>query len=201
MQQLLRPTMLTSFDVNKQAPVFIKSWESPKVRAWEAARASSAAPGLFKPAQIEALQDSSLIDGSMVAANPAMCALGTISTMRFSSIEKGICKLNYPTLSDSMLVSLGTGRKIEAPTQKKSSILRTLMHTMNTTSVELVDHQLKQLYAAHRKGSYYRFNPLLSAAAIDEVQQQAIDNVFAAGRRFLDNCQDRIDKLAEALLA
>ena len=52
LEELIRPVLITAFNVDREAPVILESWQANKVKVWEAARASSAAPGLFKAAQI-----------------------------------------------------------------------------------------------------------------------------------------------------
>lgn len=62
------PTMVTSYDLKHRRPVMIKSWTSPSALVWKAARATSAAPTYFPPAE------GGLIDGGMFTNNPAMSA-------------------------------------------------------------------------------------------------------------------------------
>ena len=72
------PTLVTSYDTWGRAPVVFKSWKPghEALPLWSVCRASCAAPGYF-PAQVMQLGDHPrpLIDGGIVANNPAACAL------------------------------------------------------------------------------------------------------------------------------
>ena len=71
------PTVLTSYSTTAGSIYLLRSWDSHGIRMSEAARASSAAPMYFPPAEIT--EDKSgrkhvLIDGGVAANNPALIA-------------------------------------------------------------------------------------------------------------------------------
>jgi patatin-like phospholipase/acyl hydrolase len=76
--ELPLPTLVTSYDTWGRAPVVFKSWKAghEALPLWSVCRASCSAPGYF-PAQVMQLGDHRrpLIDGGIVANNPAACAL------------------------------------------------------------------------------------------------------------------------------
>jgi patatin-like phospholipase/acyl hydrolase len=101
--QLQRPVMLLAFDTIARAPVFFRSYapEHRDVPVWEALRGSAAAPGYF-PAHPMRIGERELavIDGGVVANNPALCAIA--EALRFDD-----------SISDPrqlLLLSMGTGR-------------------------------------------------------------------------------------------
>src|SRR3546814_11999435 len=76
--QLQRPLMLLAFDTIAREPVFFRSYapEHRAVPVWEALRGSAAAPGYF-PAHAMRIggREMAVIDGGVVANNPALCAI------------------------------------------------------------------------------------------------------------------------------
>ncbi|KAK6524472.1 hypothetical protein TWF281_011380 [Arthrobotrys megalospora] len=86
---------------NNRGPVFLRSYpnpvelpEFPKIKVWEAARATSAAPAYFKPFAIEKYH---LVDGGLGANNP----LGWLWTE--------ILSVFGPARSTSTFLTIGTG--------------------------------------------------------------------------------------------
>ena len=142
-----------------------------------------------------------MIDGSVFASNPALCALSTVGNLRFSNLQKSACRLNYPTLADTFLLSVGTGQFPPSPSEKKQSIMRTLMKTMMTTNGELVNHQLQQLFACHEEGEYCRLNPTLMnhAHALDAASPEQVLGLYEAGERFLQHSAYQIETLVKKL--
>lgn len=201
LDQLIRPIQITAFNVDKEAPVFFESWASGSVKVWEAARASSAAPGYFAPAKMSHSGADQYLDGSVFAANPALCALGAVGNLRFSTLPKGCCRINYPAISDTLLLSLGTGQLPAEENPKKGSLLRILMKTMMSTSGELVDRQLQQLFNGYPEGRYFRFNPELNAteAALDAASPEQIAQMQSAVRRCLKRGAFQLEALVRAL--
>ena len=71
------PLMLMTYDVAKGRPFPLSSRDSHDFLFWEAGRATSAAPTYFKPAYLYDRQEETmqtLIDGGMIANNPALFA-------------------------------------------------------------------------------------------------------------------------------
>jgi hypothetical protein len=106
--EALVPVLVTSFDIERKKPKIFKSF-SARQDAFrnflmkDVARATSAAPTYFKPAEIFSMANENgrrqkivAIDGGMCANNPSFCAL---------------CEahLLYPNAAEYIIVSLGTG--------------------------------------------------------------------------------------------
>ena len=70
--------MVTSYDIQNRRTVFIKSWHADHalaLRCSEAARATSAAPTYFEPANLQwADENRTLIDGGVYMNSPAVSA-------------------------------------------------------------------------------------------------------------------------------
>ncbi|MDP1699096.1 MAG: patatin-like phospholipase family protein [Xanthomonadaceae bacterium] len=101
--QLQRPVMLLAFDTIAREPVFFRSYapEHRDVPVWEALRGSAAAPGYF-PAHAMRIgeREMAVIDGGVVANNPALCAIA----------EALRCDDRIDDPRHLLLLSMGTGR-------------------------------------------------------------------------------------------
>jgi patatin-like phospholipase/acyl hydrolase len=96
--------MVTSYDIERRAPYFFKSYRAADSRERDtpmadAARATSAAPTYFAPHRINIPGRNdyrALVDGGVFANNPTMCAYAE---------AKGL----FPNATDYLVISIGTG--------------------------------------------------------------------------------------------
>ena len=201
---LLKPTLITAYNTETELPVYFESWRDKLAKAWEVARATSAAPGMYKAAQYQNLESGqSLIDGSIFASNPAMCAYALANNTRFSDVSKCSYAGDCPEINDFLIFSVGTGRAPMASGEKKESWIRIMMKSLMSSGTELVDRQLLQLFSEHRDGHYFRFNPSLAAAGttIDDVGMENVKTLRQIGVDYFDAQSTKIDQLLDSLLA
>jgi patatin-like phospholipase/acyl hydrolase len=184
LKEALKPVLVPSYDLEKQTPIFFKS-ENARVRAdydfpmREVARATSAAPTYFQPAKLDTSDPPnylSLIDGGVVAGNPAMCAYAEAVNM------------GKVDASGVLMVSLGTG-ELQHPIMYDQAchwgqlewaqpIIDIVLQASNAT----VNYQLQQLLpGAGAQRGYYRFQLELTQAT------EQMDNTDAGNLRQLVN--------------
>lgn len=160
LKEALKPVLVPSYDLEKQIPIFFKSenaraHEDYDFRMRDVARATSAAPTYFPPAKIDTsdpLNYFSLVDGGVVAGNPAMCAYAEAVNM--GKVDAG----------GVLMVSLGTG-ELQHPIMYDQAcnwgqlewaqpIINIVLQASNAT----VNYQLQQLLpGAGAQRGYYRF--------------------------------------------
>lgn len=163
LKDAITDVLITSYEMQHQNPCFFKSRyakERPEFDFYmkQIARATSAAPTYFEPACLEILNSKDpfvLIDGGVVANNPALCAYAEAKNM-------------FPDADDFLVVSIGTGemsRQYDYEQVKKwglggwiQPMFSLWFHGLNIT----VDYQLRQLLP-NKKGvqQYYRFQTTL----------------------------------------
>ncbi|MGE5415951.1 MAG: CBASS cGAMP-activated phospholipase [Acidobacteriota bacterium] len=159
LKDALTNVLITSYEIERRNPFFFKSRKA-KMGAdsdflvKHVARATSAAPTYFEPAQIKNGKNDywALVDGGVFANNPAMCAY----------VE---AKKNYPDADDILVVSLGTGSLTrplpyeEATGWGMAQWAQPLLSVMFDGVSETVDYQLGQLLPNSSDGQarYYRF--------------------------------------------
>lgn len=201
LQQLLKPTLITAFDTLAKKPIYFQSWTAEDQIVWQVTRASSAAPGLFEPACLFLNgEEHFLMDGSIFASNPAMCAYAQANCTPFSKIEKAAFRRDCPTAKEMTLLSLGTGK--EAPNAKNGKgRIRMLMNNFMTSGVELVDFQLQQIFSKNHQRDYIRFNPSLpdQEANIDNVGKDYVTTLTQLGKSYVEANTQQLDGLVKTL--
>ena len=97
LKDAVKPVLIPSYDLEKQIPIFFKSEKAKTDPTYDFAmrdvvRATSAAPTYFPPEKIDTgdpLNYYALIDGGVVAGNPAMCAYAEAIKMGHAVDERG----------------------------------------------------------------------------------------------------------------
>ena len=93
--------MVTTYDLEARRPLFLKSWidEHANVRMKDAARATSAAPTFFEPAQVRVgNQTRTLVDGGIFINTPSVSAYAEARKL-------------FPDEKDFFVLSIGTGQQ------------------------------------------------------------------------------------------
>lgn len=180
LKDAVKPVLIPSYDIEKQIPIFFKS-EKAKVDPTydflmrDVVRATSAAPTFFPPEKIDTgdpLDYYALVDGGIVAGNPALCAYAEA------------IKMGKPA-EEVVVVSLGTGefrRPIKyadavnwGQLEWAQPIIGIVLQGSNST----VDYQLRQfLEFDGPQQSYFRFQ-------VEFGQDTNIDDAGDANLKYL----------------
>ena len=208
LKDALRPVLVPSYDIEKQVPIFFKSARARKdpdadFAMREVARATSAAPTYFPPEKIrtaDPLQYYALIDGGVIAGNPAMYAYAEAIKMNMVG-EAGV-----------LMLSLGTGELRHAlkyddaynwgQLEWAQPIIDIALNGSNAT----VDYQLQQiLRAAGPQQSYYRLQVELNqeVAAMDDARGHNLKRLMDLTEDYLrrPSTQTCLDQLCAQLTA
>jgi hypothetical protein len=198
LSQAMTNTLITSYEIESRFPFFFRSTKARARPDYDfpmklVARATSAAPTYFAPAQIanvSATERFSLIDGGVFANNPAACGLVEAYT-------------TLPACS-YLVASLGTGAltrcipyrraKNWGLTQWAKPVLDVVFEGVSST----VDYQLRQLLPAHR---YFRFQTALDqkVQSLDNVHPDNITALKCVGARLIHEQERGLDQLCEQL--
>jgi uncharacterized protein len=168
LKDALKPVLVPSYDIEKQTPIFFKSWRARTDPSYDffmrdVARATSAAPTYFPPARIstsDPLDYYALIDGGVVAGNPALCAYAeAVRMVRESDADP----------AGIVVVSLGTGelrnplRYDRAYNLGQLGWAQPIIDIVLQGSNDTVDYQLQQLLqTGGAMRAYFRFQLDLS---------------------------------------
>ena len=181
------PAMVTSYDIQHRRTVFMKSWhpDHAALLCSEAARATSAAPTYFEPANLQwADEKRTLIDGGVYMNSPAVSAYAEARKL-------------FPDEPIAML-SLGTGeltRPIpyeEARTWGGALWVMSLLDCMLDGVSKAADHQMRLFLGDH----YLRLQTPLHYASddMDDASRGNIRNLKQTARELIARDSEKLQR-------
>ncbi|MDC6471601.1 patatin-like phospholipase family protein [Luminiphilus sp.] len=179
------PAMVTTYDIQNRRTVFMKSWHADHAALLcsDAARATSAAPTYFEPANLQWAEKSrTLIDGGVYMNSPAVSAYAEARKL-------------FPNEPIAML-SLGTGeltRPIpyeEARTWGSALWVMSVLDCMFDGAAKAADHQMRLFLGEE----YQRLQATLTYASddMDDASKGNIRNLKQTAREMISKNQDEL---------
>lgn len=179
------PAMVTSYDIQNRRTVFMKSWHADhaSLLCSDAARATSAAPTYFEPANLQWAEESrTLIDGGVYMNSPAVSAYAEARKL-------------FPNEPIAML-SLGTGeltRPIpyeEARTWGSALWVMSVLDCMFDGAAKAADHQMRLFLGEE----YQRLQATLTYASddMDDASKGNIRNLKQTAREMIAKTEDEL---------
>jgi len=195
--ELRVPTLVTAYDVSTRAAVVFKTagrtrrgdpWRWDAVPVWEIVKASASAP-VYLPAHL--LGGAPLVDGGVVANNPAACALAEAVRMNRERPEG-----ERAAYDDFVVVSLGTGssaRSIPAAEAREWGGLQWVLPLIDVLfdgAADAVDYIVDKLAPS---GRYVRFQMDLDPEcdAMDDADPANLARLRDGARAWLESEQGR----------
>jgi patatin-like phospholipase/acyl hydrolase len=207
--QTRKNCIVTAYDVAKRKAVL---FTSPEARKYEhknyllrdVARATSAAPTYFEMAEVLSMGGaaSHLIDGAMYAGNPTMCAVVEANKSVYEACAN-------PVINDLYIVSLGTGKEKKMYDYRKAKNwgaigwARPVIDILLSASAEVVDYQMRQLFAvACCSDCYVRLEPELGKAKpdMDDASDENILQLKDAGECFINDHLEALNDIVNRLI-
>ncbi|MBV9274495.1 MAG: patatin-like phospholipase family protein [Verrucomicrobia bacterium] len=197
LSESITPTLVTALDISAGQPVFLKSMQTGRNGAvdifmWQAARATTAIPSHFDPISLTISgspfsysRQATLIDGSLFACNPAMCAFAEAQTL-------------FPEEDDFLLISLGCGEVSREANAPNTKMKRYLLDSSLAAQSNCVDHQLQKFLPSQR---YLRIQPELAPGMnrIDSACNQQLLEMEQAARQALTENATTLKRIADLL--
>jgi patatin-like phospholipase/acyl hydrolase len=200
--------LITAYDMEQRKAIIFtdKDALAGDIRNYylrDIARATSAAPTYFEPAEINSLGQatSHLIDGGIYANNPTLCAW-----IEAYKSDFGFCK--NPVANDLFIVSVGTGKvkkKYKYTKAKDWGLINwalPMLDVLLSASAEVVHYQMRQLFSIKGcTGKYKRLEPDLGNATpeMDDVSDENIKNLREAGGSFVLGNVDKLNEIIDFL--
>jgi patatin-like phospholipase/acyl hydrolase len=208
LSNLLKPCLVTAYDITSRRAHFFNSQDvAEKGPGWDfyvrdVARATSAAPTYFEPANITALDRKvyPLVDGGVFANNPAMCAC----------VEAMSAKPQLK-VSDLKILSVGTGtvdkayHYSEARNWGKLEWLSPVLDILMSGVADTVDYQLRTLFSsAGCADQYLRLQLNLEEfpdvdSAMDNASEKNMRALERAGRALAQRSDAQLNAFAKLL--
>jgi patatin-like phospholipase/acyl hydrolase len=204
LENLRKPCLLTSYDITQRTAVFFnsvsgRSEEQKNYQLKDAILASTAAPTYFPPTCKKERKAcyGCLVDGGVVANNPALCAL--IEALKLPDCNR---------LSQIMTISVGNAKNTKSYAYKNAKLwglfqwALPMFDILMDGSAQTVDYQLRRLYKSiNQPQDYFRF--LLhtdeNIPKMDDCSSEAIHRFIDFGARLADREKLQLENLAKRL--
>lgn len=201
--------IIPAYDVSLDDMIFFKSDKAQKLNSRnfhykDIARATSAAPTYFRPAQIKDIDHRAtytLIDGGVALNNPTMSACVHASKLFGHDHDYLVISLGTGTNKSVMPGNISfRGKRISdgGKLEWSQDIVDVFMNAAN----EVVDYQIKEVFKGY-KGikRYHRFQTLLDAkhTAFDNVSTENIGGLEKYAHELIQAKQDEINEIAQLL--
>ncbi|MEE9382920.1 MAG: patatin-like phospholipase family protein [Nannocystaceae bacterium] len=205
LKELLRPCLITAYDIKNRRTVFFNQSKARKkagddflVR--EVARATSAAPTFFECARVTSASRVRypMVDGGVFANNPTLCAYA--EARKFA---------DRPTAKQMLILSLGTGEQqrpyyySQAKNWGAAEWIGPVLDIMMSGVAQTVDYQLRQIYdAVESTGQYLRLQANLPErnADMDNADRENVQELAEIGTRLAEKSDEQLDAFVELLL-
>lgn len=201
--------IIPSYEISEDDSIFFKSNKAHLDSARDfyfkdIARATSAAPTYFKPAQLQDVLSQkryTLVDGGVAVNNPTMSAC--VHALKLFGRD-----------NDFLVVSIGTGTNYGAPPGKlsfqekeitsggkldwASEIVSMMMYAEN----DVVDYQMAEIFINDKgERNYYRFQATLDSdhTALDDTSPENIKALENYALELIKANQDELTKIAALL--
>ena len=195
LSESIKPTLVTAFDLMAGQPFFFSSAKIKRnvdndVFMWQAARATTAVPSHFEPLRLLASsspfshsREVALVDGSLFASNPAMCALAEAHAL-------------FPDEDDFLVISLGCG---EVPRVSSPPKRRRILDFSLTAQSDCVDYQMRTFLSEER---YIRIQTDLVPGLdrIDDASEQNLLFMERTTRGTIERYDDVLDHVVGLLV-
>lgn len=217
LSDLLRPCLITAYDIEKRMAVFFTSEEAREsdisnFKMRDVVRATSSAPTYFEPPKIYSQDGTAyaLIDGGVFANNPSLCAYAEARKLNFNPSGKP----DKPCGDDMLILSLGTGTRSMAEKQPyrhekfkdagKLKWIRPIINIMMSGNSETVNYELMQIYdtfGQEDKNDYHRLDPDIGLADpdMDNAKSENMEALNQAAKVYILENQDELDVIIEKL--
>lgn len=218
LSQALKPCLVTSYEIFQRKTVFFNMVDTTKRETRDfllrdVARATSAAPTYFRPAEIHSTFGNPLylVDGGVFANNPSMCAYAEARSSKFSQILNRPDKPDCPSATEMVLVSIGTGSQGESYPYSRAKNwgvvgwLKPLIDILMSGNSETVHYQLKQMFRAVDPANekyYFRLEPTVETArsAMDLATPENMLALEEAGKTYVSNHVDKLNQIIDLLI-
>jgi uncharacterized protein len=205
LSQLLRPCLITSYDIKRRQGHFFTQHDARKNEGWDyfvkdVARATSAAPTYFECSKVKSFTNINypLIDGGVFVNNPALCAYAEVH----NEFEV--------TAKDMAILSIGTGYEKQSYNYNQAKDwgmlgwIKPLISIMMSGVSEVVDYQLRQIYSAvNAPKQYLRINtefPINVNSDMDDASQANLNALKELGSETAQIFDDQLDEFVKLIV-
>lgn len=200
------PVMIPAYSLEDAKPYFFRSYgqitETNNFYLKDIARATSAAPTFFEPANVKSLEGFSraFIDGGLFANNPTLCSFAEAS-----KIKPGIAP------KDMIVLSLGTGgvrypyKESEAKNWGLVGWVAPIINILFAANQDVVHYQMAKIFdnnVVKKAGALYsRIDETIAEEcnAMDNVSEDNLKKLEEFGYKLVETFSEEIKEVAKRI--
>lgn len=200
----LVPVQVVAFDLNRNAPVYFSTIDTPDVLMYDAALATTAAPTFFQAHCFRSgIVDYFCIDGGVFENNPVAALKQAISF--YGNKYRTI--INY---NDFIVVSVGTGhvtRSLDVTGLSRAGKIKWAPEVVEVaitgTSIAADKHMDNLFVLRGFADNYFRLQVTIaeSDSKLDDSRKQTLSKLSAAASKFLSDNDRKLSSLINKLTA
>ncbi len=179
------PTLIMAYDIGCGKEAMLRSYKDEGFLAWEAGRATSAAPTYFAPFE----KDGNLLaDGGVIANNPSL----------YAYVE---AKKMYPECRCFHILSIGTANDIHTTSRDSTSGLLSWIDQVSpmysTAQRRTVDYIMEDSGLA----DYLRINsPMDTSIKMDDIREESMKKLYSFGVELSEKYDEQLQLFAKHLV-
>lgn len=179
------PTLIMAYDIGCGKEAMLRSYSDDGILAWEAGRATTAAPTYFAPFEKD---DKLLADGGVIANNPSL----------YAYVE---AKKMYPECKCFHILSIGTAGDVHTTSRDETSGLLSWIdqvYPMYTTAQRrTVDYIMEDSGLA----DYLRINtPMDTSIKMDDIRDESMKKLYSFGVELSEKYDEQLRLFAKHLV-
>jgi len=206
LSELLKPTCLVSYDVSKRMPIIFTQHDAVKKSkdflVKDVLRGSSAAPTYFEAARIYSISPEKkkyvLIDGGMVANDPALCAYSE-ALNTFDDVSG---------IKDMVIFSLGTGKNLKRYSYSQIKDWGPLSWAKPSIDIaleggpQMIEFHMENIASTVDGSKFFRIQPELFGAdtSLDNASRDNLDALRDAGMENAKIHDALLDEIVDVLV-
>ena len=192
LSELTKPTCFVAYDIKKRTQVIFNQIRAGKDKddflVRDLLRGSSAAPTYFETARVYSCPPKAkpyiLVDGGLVANDPALCAYSEALKLKDETGEK-----RANGLKDMMILSIGTGKNLKKYKYSDAKDWGVVGWAKPAIDIaleggpQMTQYHMKMIASTVGDSSYFRIDPELNGASpdLDDVSSENLMKLKKAG--------------------
>lgn len=179
------PTLIMSYDIGLGKESMLRSYEDEGILAWEAGRATSAAPTYFAPFEKE---DKLLADGGVIANNPSL----------YAYVE---AKKMYPECRCFHILSIGTANDVHTTSRNETSGLISWIDQVSPMYMTAQRRTVDYIMEDSGLADYLRINtPMDTSIKMDDVRDESMKKLYSFGVELSEKFDKQLCSFAKHLV-